>query len=159
MLNEVRNLAKLYKTGMNTPYVLFVDLNGRKIYLQYIEHSTMMKNILKQIYNSNDFIIYSKLIDNIIEKLASNLAKMHNNNVIHGDLTTSNLLMVFDDSINVEYDILKEQEFNSIYFIDFGLSYVSSQNEDKAVDLYVLRRAIISSNPKSEEIVSCIILK
>jgi len=36
--------------------------------------------------------------------------------------------------------------------IDFGLSFVSVSIEDKAVDLYVLKRAIISANPKSEEI-------
>ena len=43
-----------------------------------------------------------------------------------------------------------------MYLIDFGLSAVtlstSSSIEDKAVDLYVLKRAIISSNPKSEEL-------
>ena len=43
-----------------------------------------------------------------------------------------------------------------MYLIDFGLSSVALSNassmEDKAVDLYVLKRAIISSNPKSEEL-------
>ena len=43
-----------------------------------------------------------------------------------------------------------------MYLIDFGLSSVSTSTssslEDKAVDLYVLKRAIISSNPKSEEL-------
>ena len=43
-----------------------------------------------------------------------------------------------------------------MYLIDFGLSSValstSSSMEDKAVDLYVLKRAVISSNPKSEEL-------
>ena len=43
-----------------------------------------------------------------------------------------------------------------MYLIDFGLSSVAlstnSGLEDKAVDLYVLKRAIISSNPKSEEL-------
>ena len=43
-----------------------------------------------------------------------------------------------------------------MYLIDFGLSSVAlntaAGTEDKAVDLYVLKRAIISSNPKSEEL-------
>jgi tRNA A-37 threonylcarbamoyl transferase component Bud32 len=34
--------------------------------------------------------------------------------------------------------------------IDFGLSYVSSLVEDKAVDLYVLERAFASTHPDSE---------
>ena len=38
--------------------------------------------------------------------------------------------------------------------IDFGLSYVSSLPEDKAVDLYVLERAFLSTHPNSEEMAS-----
>ena len=38
--------------------------------------------------------------------------------------------------------------------IDFGLSYVSSLLENKAVDLYVIEKAFLSTHPNSEEIVS-----
>lgn len=37
--------------------------------------------------------------------------------------------------------------------IDFGLSYQSSLLEDKAVDLYVLERALLSSHPNTEALV------
>ncbi len=53
--------------------------------------------------------------------------------------------------------IVENKDFDYFYLIDFGLSYVSQVIEDKAVDLYVLKRAIISANPRSEEIVKCII--
>ena len=155
MLNESRNLAKLYKIGVNTPYVLFVDLITRKIYMQYIENSVMMKNILRKIYENSDFSVkFNILLEKIVEFLARDLAKIHNNNVIHGDLTSSNLLMMYDQSENPEEDIINTNDFHCLFFIDFGLSFVSQHNEDKAVDLYVLRRAMVSSNPKSEEIVS-----
>jgi TP53 regulating kinase-like protein len=49
--------------------------------------------------------------------------------------------------------IIHQSDFDSFYLIDFGLSYISQVVEDKAVDLYVLKRAIISANPQSEEIV------
>jgi len=52
--------------------------------------------------------------------------------VIHGDLTTSN--MIYKD--------------DQIYLIDFGLSYVKTSIEDRAVDLYVLERAFISTHPQ-----------
>ena len=38
----------------------------------------------------------------------------------------------------------------SLYFIDFGLSFVSSKIEDKATDIYVLKRAFLSTHPNSE---------
>jgi tRNA A-37 threonylcarbamoyl transferase component Bud32 len=50
-------------------------------------------------------------------------------------------------------NVINSQEFNNLFLIDFGLSYVSNNIEDKAVDLYVLKRAIISANAKSKEIV------
>ena len=39
------------------------------------------------------------------------------------------------------------------YFIDFGLSCTSSLVEDKAVDLYVLERAFLSTHPESDSLV------
>lgn len=38
--------------------------------------------------------------------------------------------------------------------IDFGLSMISTMIDDKAVDLYVLERAFISTHPGSENLVS-----
>ena len=43
--------------------------------------------------------------------------------------------------------------------IDFGLSFVSGKLEDKAVDIYVLKRAFISTHPGSEDLVFLIFLK
>jgi TP53 regulating kinase-like protein len=128
--------------------------------MEYISKSVLLKNILNRIYY-DQFTIqkYSNLINNIINATAKYLAKIHNNNIIHGDLTSSNILLTYNNSNNIEEDILFHQEFDTFYFIDFGLSYVSQENEDKAVDLYVLRRAIISANPKSEEIFNQILEK
>jgi Kae1-associated kinase Bud32 len=59
-------------------------------------------------------------------------AKLHQNNMIHGDLTTSNLI----------WDNNKKQ----LFFIDFGLSFFSDKAEDKAVDLFLLDRALESTH-------------
>lgn len=56
------------------------------------------------------------------EELGRQLALLHAQHIIHGDLTTSNIL------VNKE----------GIHLIDFGLSFVSMKAEDKAVDLHVL---------------------
>ncbi len=62
------------------------------------------------------------------------------NEVIHGDLTTSNMLVDMTSIEEEDYDKMK------IYFIDFGLGSISSQLEEKAVDLYVLERALLSTH-------------
>jgi TP53 regulating kinase-like protein len=41
--------------------------------------------------------------------------------------------------------------------IDFGLSFVSTLVEDKAVDLYVLERAFASTHPDSEPMFSSVL--
>lgn len=53
------------------------------------------------------------------------VAELHNADIIHGDLTTLNFIVG-----------------DRIYVIDFGLSFVSRKDEDKAVDLYMFERAL-----------------
>lgn len=65
------------------------------------------------------------------------LGKMHSAGIIHGDLTTSNILVHISSSEN--------DEKPSLCLIDFGLSHVENSPEDKAVDLYVLERALTAT--------------
>lgn len=59
------------------------------------------------------------------------IARLHSSEIIHGDLTTSNIIISNTEPV----------------LIDFGLSCVSNSVEDRAVDLYVLERAILSTHP------------
>ena len=68
--------------------------------------------------------------DKICEKIGQSVAKIHNNQIIHGDLTTSNILVIKHE----------------IYLIDFGLSSVSDKLEDKAVDLHLMWQAFNSKH-------------
>lgn len=68
------------------------------------------------------------------------VGKMHMNNIIHGDLTTSNML--------VKQPV--HNEHIELTMIDFGLGYMESVAEDKGVDLYVLERALLSTHPRTE---------
>ncbi len=47
---------------------------------------------------------------------------------------------------------LADSDIGVLYMIDFGLSSVSTKIEDKAVDMYVLKRAFISTHPGSEQL-------
>ncbi|MBI4145396.1 Kae1-associated serine/threonine protein kinase [Candidatus Woesearchaeota archaeon] len=63
------------------------------------------------------------------KELGRKVGVLHANDIVHGDLTTSN--MILD---------------NEIKFIDFGLSLISKKAEDKAVDLHLLDRALESKH-------------
>ena len=66
----------------------------------------------------------------ICKTLGEQLASLHNEGIIHGDLTTSNMILS------------KEK----VYFIDFGLSFIHTHPEHKAVDLHVLKQAFESKH-------------
>ena len=162
MLNESRNIARASKLGVNVPTLYFVDLLERKIYMEYIENSCQLKALLQSIYSLEDISPYQSLLDKISNDLGNMLSKLHSGDLIHGDLTPSNIILKVKEDTNsdlinnAEQIILKNKNYDYMYLIDFGLSFMSlsvtSRLEDKAVDLYVLKRAIISSNPKSEEL-------
>ena len=162
MLNESRNICRASKLGVIVPTLYFVDLIERKIYMEYIDNSCQLKLILQSIYSKDDISPYKSLIEKISNDLGNMISKLHSGNLIHGDLTPSNILLKINDDThsdtlnNAEEYILKNKNYNNMYLIDFGLSSVvlnnTSNMEDKAVDLYVLKRAIIYSNPKSEEL-------
>jgi Kae1-associated kinase Bud32 len=69
----------------------------------------------------------------IMKTIGESIAKLHNSDIIHGDLTTSNM-------------ILKD---NLVYFIDFGLGFISKKIEDKAVDLHLLKQALEAKHFKN----------
>ena len=162
MLNESRNISRASKLGVNVPTLYFVDLIERKIYMEYLENSCQLKVLLQSIYSLEDISPYQSLLDKISNDLGNILSKLHSGDLIHGDLTPSNIILKINENTNsdllnnAEQIILKNKNYDYMYLIDFGLSSVSlsvtSRLEDKAVDLYVLKRAIISSNPKSEEL-------
>ena len=87
----------------------------------------------KEMTISMEFIDGEKVKDtltiDLAESIGKNIATLHSNDIVHGDLTTSNM-------------ILKDK----IYFIDFGLSMFSDKVEDKAVDLFLLDRALATTH-------------
>ncbi len=66
-------------------------------------------------------------------EMGKKVALLHQYNIIHGDLTTSNMIV--------------EADTGQLRFIDFGLSFFSAKPEDKAVDLHLLGRALESTHP------------
>lgn len=108
---------------INAPKVLDCREDEYKITMEFIPGNTI-RDVL-------DEMPTQKRLE-LCEQLGREIARLHNENIIHGDLTTSNF-------------ILKEDK---IYFIDFGLGFHSTKIEDKAVDLHLLRQAFESKHYK-----------
>ena len=60
--------------------------------------------------------------------MGGEISKLHSADIIHGDITTSNIMLSEGDLV----------------FIDFGLGRYSQLREDKAVDLLVLKKSLQS---------------
>ncbi|KAG8183939.1 hypothetical protein JTE90_006864 [Oedothorax gibbosus] len=149
MKAEVRALNKCFDIGVKCPAVYFADLSCRYIILQEITDCVMVKEYLEFVMEKDGSDSINKQTV-LAEKIGEGIAKMHANELVHGDLTTSNLLIQAED-LN---DIGKDFE---VYFIDFGLSKRDVTLEDLAVDLYVLERAISSSHPNSDDFYALIL--
>jgi Kae1-associated kinase Bud32 len=119
---EYRLMSKASKF-IDVPKIFdFCDV-GMEIVMEFINGET-----IRDVLDS-----FSKNKRNkICNQIGENVALLHNNGIIHGDLTTSNF-------------ILKDDK---IYFIDFGLGFFSNKVEDKAVDLHLLRQALESKHYK-----------
>jgi len=120
---EVKLITGARLQGVSVPIIYDVDLEDGIITMEYIE-GKRVKDILNELREGERA--------RICKKIGVNIAKLHNNDIIHGDLTTSNMIL-FDDRI---------------FFIDFGLGEKNDEMESKGVDLHVLMEAIESTHSR-----------
>ncbi|NCN65776.1 MAG: Kae1-associated serine/threonine protein kinase [Candidatus Altiarchaeum hamiconexum] len=135
-LGESKILQKL-KGELNVPEVIRVDDKNFKIFMKFMGGS-LMKDLVKK-----DKEQTKRELKDIAVQLGKQIAKMHRLNVIHNDLTTSNIIIssLRSDISKAGFEITNGEE-KKVYLIDFGLSYVSQRTEDKATDLVVLEHSL-----------------
>jgi len=117
---EFRLLDKVRKI-IPVPKIESLNENTYEIKMEFIEGKKLSR-FLEQLNHKK-----------ISEQIGHNVAKLHNAGIIHGDLTTSNMIL--------------QTKTNKLYFIDFGLGFHSDRDEDKAVDLHVLSEALEAKHP------------
>ena len=122
---EVKLLQKV-NAIIPSPKVKNIDEQTKTIILEHIRGKKLADH-LEKIKNSSI----------IAKQIGTSISRLHDANIIHGDLTTSN--MIYND---------KDKK---VYIIDFGLGFHSSRVEDKAVDLHVLKEALKAKHPKIYE--------
>jgi len=141
---EARSLVKCKTLGIKTPILYHV--NESCIVMEYLNFPTA-KDYIKTILEDGKTKIpnaeQKTILTDLGMKIGAMAGKLHKNNLIHGDMTTSNMLVETKHQID-------NQDQIQIYVIDFGLGDFSGTPEDKGVDLYVLERALISAHPNTE---------
>ncbi|CAK1590693.1 unnamed protein product [Parnassius mnemosyne] len=144
--NEARLIVRCKIAGVKTPALYLVDFERRRIYMQHFENSITVKDFIINVVAKNEKEI-DKALNFVAKQIGETVRKMHENNIIHGDLTTSNMLLVEKLPSNVQDDTKWFHYDNlELVMIDFGLSFIDTSTEDKGVDLYVLERALISTH-------------
>ena len=141
---EVKSLQRCRKHGIRTPHVYFVDTSSNVMILEKVE-GELLKDMINNRTEENQ-----ESVRKLLGLFGSCLAAMHNANIIHGDLTTSNIIITNSKSSD-------NYNTNNVCLIDFGLSCVSALAEDKGVDIYVLERAFLSSHPNTQELFQCVL--
>ena len=125
---EARMLAKARTLGVETPKVYKVDKAKNEITMQFIEGKR-----LKDVLGAKNV--------GLCRQVGKEIALMHKGNLIHGDLTTSNILV----------------KGKNLFFIDFGLAKQSAKVEDKTVDLLVFKKTFEATHvelmPKGWELI------
>lgn len=138
MRAESKAISRCSAAGILTPKVYQMDLAERKIYMEYFEKSITAKCYINDILPAIDNVADREAgLAELGRRIGEVVGKMHANHIIHGDLTTSNILLN-----------PKVEDFSSydLVMIDFGLANYGQSAEQKGVDLYVLERALLSTH-------------
>jgi TP53 regulating kinase-like protein len=186
VLHEARCLLKLVREGVPVPAVLSVDWEpsgggdqqravGAWLLMEWIDGpavrvvlerwETWMKKSSSALSQEDTAVKKEEeetRVKDLMARIGQVVGSMHKAGVVHGDLTTSNLILRASD---LPLDQNPEKHFErqnpeditespsmagDIFLIDFGLASTSAYDEDRAVDLYVLERAFGSTHPMTE---------
>ncbi len=118
---EENLLDRARRAGVTTPRIWDVNSPEFKIIMEYVDGKGIKDTLNDMPKNERMWIC---------ELIGKSIARLHSSGIMHGDLTTSNM-------------ILKDKK---LYLIDFGLGRFSQRVEDQAVDLFLLYEALKSTH-------------
>jgi TP53 regulating kinase-like protein len=119
-VHEAHLLHYAKEAGVPTPAILMVDLLDSNIIMEFVEGS-QVKQILSNLPREER--------RSLSQRMGELIGRLHRNDIIHGDLTTSNMVLTPE---------------NRLVFVDFGLGERTAELEPKGVDLHLMKRAFQS---------------
>jgi len=126
-IHEPQLMHEAKKAGVPTPTIFLVDRKNTTIVMEYIE-GEQVKQLLNEVSKSER--------QNMCFRIGESIGKLHEYGIVHGDLTTSNLI---------------QHPESKIFFVDFGLGDRTKELEARGVDLHLMKRALQSTHYKFAE--------
>lgn len=117
---ECTLLSRARKAGVRTPLIRKINAKDFSIITELIDGKTMKRELLEKPGKAME----------LCTDAGGNIAKLHSAGIVHGDLTTSNILL----------------HKGKLFFVDFGLGKLSDKIEDKAVDLLAFKKMFMSTH-------------
>lgn len=121
-VHEPQLMHEAKGAGVPTPLIYMVNLPESSIVMEFVEGQQ-----IKQVINS----VPKAERHDLCVKIGESIARLHKQGLIHGDLTTSNMILRPD---------------GKIFFVDFGLGEKNTELEAKGVDLHLMKRALQSTH-------------
>jgi TP53 regulating kinase-like protein len=120
--HEPQLMHEAKKAGVPTPTIFLVDMKNAAITMEFVEGKQVKQLLAK---------VSKKERQELCVKIGELIGKMHKHGVIHGDLTTSNMILSGEDKI---------------FLVDFGLGEKNTELEARGVDLHLMKRALQSTH-------------
>lgn len=120
--HEPQLMHESKKAGVPTPTIFLVDMKNTAITMEFVE-GKQMKQVLPHVSRKEK--------QELCSRVGVLIGKMHKRGVVHGDLTTSN--MILDGK-------------GKIFLVDFGLGEKTREIEARGVDLHLMKRALQSTH-------------
>jgi Kae1-associated kinase Bud32 len=116
---EARLISEARRCGVSTPIIK--DVTDFEIKMEYID-GDLLKNVITSALS---------------EQAGEIVGKLHSCGLVHGDLTTSNIIFMS----------------GKLFLIDFGLAYIDRTLEARGVDIHVLFQTFESTHEGHEELI------
>ncbi|MBT0159673.1 Kae1-associated kinase Bud32 [Candidatus Bathyarchaeota archaeon A05DMB-2] len=117
---QLMHEAKL--AGVPTPTIFLVDMANAAITMEFVE-GKQVKQLLGDIPKEER--------QQLCFRIGEQIGKLHGHDVIHGDLTTSNMILTSE---------------GKVFLVDFGLGEKNTELEARGVDLHLMKRALQSTH-------------
>jgi TP53 regulating kinase-like protein len=126
-VHEPQLMHEAKKAGVPTPTIFLVDLKQASVTMEFVE-GRQVKQVLADVLR--------KERQELCVKIGGLIGKLHKHGLIHGDLTTSNMILSPE---------------GKIFLVDFGLGEKSAEIEARGVDLHLMKRALQSMHYRFAE--------